>query len=433
MGDSPHILLVDDDETRRELLAIVLATTTDGVRVEPADDAVALGVALNDASPNAVVAAHPCAWLPGTTLLERLRGALPDTPLLLLAEEPSEELIRRALQLGVDDFVRSDAGAPLRLRDALRRLLRRAPAASQPQPEHSGDRRAPATTAEPDAPTLPGAVQPTPAAPPARRRTALGPPTGPPPDRAPSKPQAPAPAEPPSRPQTPTPAEAPTATMRALVRKGAPEAADEPTEVAGPGLDLLLDEAGLGWFRCRLDGALLDANQAFLALVGTEDVSAAQRQLPRLGFGEARWSDFVARVRDQGQLVESRLEFRTLADERRFVNLTLRGASAGRDQPVIDGIVVDQTEVERLWERLGELRAGEASGPAPGVITLDHHRRRRPVAKALEPVGLATDKERLRARGCDLGQGYFFSQPVDLAAARGMVGASFGSIQAIQV
>ncbi len=387
MGDSPRILVVDDDETRRELLSIVLATAADGLQVELVEDPVALGAALVDGRTRAVVAAWPCSWLPGLQLLDRLRGALPDTPLVLLAEDGTEELIRRALRLHVADFVQADSGAPLRLRDAIRRLLRH-PATEATRPRGptpgSGDRRAaaPTSSAEDAAPTLPGAHRPAPTRD-ERRRTSLGPPTGPSPTEAPEL----------------DPPDAPAETMGALGRKTAP-AGDAPTEIGGPGLDLLLDEAGLGWFRCQPDGRLLDANPALLTLVGAGDLEEARRRLPRLGFGEARWSDFVARVRDEGQVTESRLELCALDGEKRFVNLTLRGASAGRGLPVVDGLVLDQTETERLWERLGELRAGDM--PGAGVITLDQRRRRRPVPKGLEPVGLATDKEQLLGLSHDL-------------------------------
>jgi signal transduction histidine kinase len=388
------VLLIDHDGTRRELSTLVLRGSLD-LPVAAVADAVALGDALRAGPYSAVVAAWPCDWLPDAALRERLRSALADTPLVLLVDALDEPIARQALAMRAADLVVSDPTAALRLRDAVRRAVGR-----------PGITTSPGVAAPPPRPAEPPASL----GPPVTRRERRGAPSRPPEPELlpPTMPGVPLPgaqtaAPDPEPSPAPTRAEAPTATMRALDRANVKRSAEEPTELGRPGLETLLDQAALGWFRCQLGGRLIDCNQALATLAGAEGIEQARERFARLGLDEERWQGLVSRVRRRGRLTESRLELTDLAGNKRYVTLTARGASLAADRPpVLEGVAVDQTETEGLWRRLEGLRVDGSA--ADGVIDLEAHRRRvdEAVRAELEPVGLRTDPDRLRALSHDL-------------------------------
>ena len=123
MAASLRILLVDSDAVRRELVKIVLDAAIDGAWADVVGDPVTLGQVLGDPAPAAVVVGHPSDWLTEFEVVERLRDAFPAVPLVVLGPDPTERVVSASMRLGVSDYVGWDAGAPLRVRDALRRLL----------------------------------------------------------------------------------------------------------------------------------------------------------------------------------------------------------------------------------------------------------------------------------------------------------------------
>jgi signal transduction histidine kinase/DNA-binding NarL/FixJ family response regulator len=349
VADTLRILLVDGQAARCELLKIVLDAAIDGCYVDVVGDPIRLGEMLQSTDVAAIVVAHPCPWLDGFELLERVRQAFPHKPVLLLADEASEEVASAALRLGAADLVVHDDSAPLRVRDALVRIL----AAHGGVERRGADRRAPSSRPRnprpaPDGIRLPGGAEPL----------------------TPTLPGTPVP-RPEGSPRTT--ADSSTATMKALVRNQ-PEraldvdlsAADLPTELGRPGLEELVQHADVGWFRCDVDGFILDLNDALLTLM---EASRGDIRLNRLGLTQPRWRSFIQAVRSNGSVTETWLELKTVTGARRVVSLTLRGSSEGRTRAVIDGLVVDTT--------------GLATDPSASasVIELDEVRRAKELAE----------------------------------------------------
>ena len=383
MAATLRILLIDGDAVRRELVKIVLDAAVDGGFVDVVSDAVSFGGILRDEPPSLTIVGWPSEWLPGFEVVERVRDAFPDQPLILIAPGADEAVVSAAMRLGVSDYVSWDAGAPLRVRDAALRLL----ASRLLIDRRQNDRRAggpPAearatvpASAEPLPPTVPGRASPTPPV-----------------------------ADPPvADPPVADPTDAPTATMPAL-RPGRRTPADLPTELGRPGLRALLEEAGLGWFRCEPDGTVLDSNRSFRALFGA--TAASIDRLSSLGMSKERWAGLLKRIKETGRVVEHRLPLRTLGGDARYVSLTLRGASAGKTRAVVDGLLVDATETEHLWGRLGDLRVGQHPSDDPDVIDLELRRQRvdradvDPSGDTDEDVGLGSDRDRLLGLSHDL-------------------------------
>ncbi len=369
MAETLRILLVDGEADRRELLKIVLDAAVEGCFVDVVGDPVRLGELLGATDVAAVVAAHPSPWLEGFELVERLQDAFPDSPVVLLVNAADESTASAALRLGLADLVVHDSSAPLRVRDAVARVLaergvldrrrtdRRAPAVDRPQSERRTQPGVPLTgqDAQPLPPTTPGTPMPHPPHPPRSR------------DRS----------------------DTPTAVMKALDRKRPSDSrkvsipsTEMPTEVGDrPGLKELVERAAVGWFRCDLDGVLLDANDAFLT---TMESKRGDIRLSRLGLTKTRWKGFMKDIRKEGAVTETGLELKTVSGTRRVVSLTLRGSSASKETPVIDGLMVDTTDLETI------------RGDVP-VIELDERRR----AKEAEEATLA-ERDRLLGLSHDL-------------------------------
>lgn len=381
MAETLRILLVDAHADRRELLKIVLDAAVDGCFVDVIGDPVRLGELLRATDVAAVVAAHPSPWLEGFELIERIRDAFPDAPVILLADEADEAVASAALRLGLADLVVRNESAPLRVRDALARVLVERGVIER----RLTDRRAPSAGSQDSA---------APAGP-TQRRTEPGslpgvPLTGQ--DSGPLPPTTPGTAapHPPHPPRAKDRADAPTAVMKALDRKRPADArkvsipsGEAPTEVGGrPGLKELVERAQVGWFRCDLDGVLLDANEAFLAVM---EAKRGDIRLSRLGLTKTQWKGFIKRIRKgDGGVTETGLELRSVTGLRRVVSLTLRGSSASKDQPVIDGLVVDTTDLETVRGNVA-------------VIELDERRRAKEAEEAT-----AAERERLLGLSHDL-------------------------------
>ena len=373
MAASLRILLVDSDAVRRELVKIVLDAAIDGAWADVVGDPVTLGQVLGDPAPAAVVVGHPSDWLTEFEVVERLRDAFPAVPLVVLGPDPTERVVSASMRLGVSDYVGWDAGAPLRVRDALLRLLASRSLIDRRRSDRRGGGPRPVPLSgvdpEPRPPTTPGRPAP-----------------------APKK--------------VSDPSDAPTATMPVLKpkRRGP---ADLATELGRPGLKALLEEAGVAWFRCEPAGDVMDSNRSFRALFGA--TSASVDRLGRLGLSSDRWTALVSSIKETGRVTESRMPLKTLGGDVRYVTLTLRGASAGKTQPVIDGLLIDATETEHLWERLGDLRVEQHVGDDPDVIDIEDRRRQRadrgdadPAGDTDSEVGVTSDRDVLLGLSHDL-------------------------------
>lgn len=115
-----EILVVEDDESIRNLIVSQLQDA--GFEVVTAADGLEGLAALRDRRPDAVLLDINMPRMDGFTMLERMKSdpATSNLPVLMLSAQSSPEDIRRAVQLGADDYI----GKPFESRQLLRRVDR---------------------------------------------------------------------------------------------------------------------------------------------------------------------------------------------------------------------------------------------------------------------------------------------------------------------
>ena len=115
-----EILVVEDDESIRNLIVSQLEDA--GFAVATAADGLEGLAAIRERRPDAVLLDINMPRMDGFTMLERMKSN-PETsnlPVLMLSAQSSPEDIRRAVQLGADDYI----GKPFESRQLLRRVDR---------------------------------------------------------------------------------------------------------------------------------------------------------------------------------------------------------------------------------------------------------------------------------------------------------------------
>jgi two-component system chemotaxis response regulator CheY len=115
-----EILVVEDDESIRNLIVSQLQDA--GFEVSTAADGLEGLEAIRDRRPDAVLLDINMPRMDGFTVLERLKSdpETSDLPVLMLSAQSSPEDIRRAVQLGANDYI----GKPFESRQLLRRVDR---------------------------------------------------------------------------------------------------------------------------------------------------------------------------------------------------------------------------------------------------------------------------------------------------------------------
>jgi CheY-like chemotaxis protein len=117
-----RILVVEDDESMRELLRLHLSSA--GYAVEVAEDAIAAGYALLKAPPDLIICDVEMPHMDGIELVAALRAdkAMPQVPVIFLTSD--EEREGRARELGVTEYLNK----PVRLEELLKAVYRHLPA-----------------------------------------------------------------------------------------------------------------------------------------------------------------------------------------------------------------------------------------------------------------------------------------------------------------
>ena len=122
-----RILVVEDDESMRELLRLHLSTA--GYTVEAAEDAIAAGYAVLKAAPDLIVCDVAMPHMDGFELVSALRAdkALPRVPVIFLTSDADEG---RARELAPSEFLEK----PVRLEELLAAVTRHLPLAGRSRP-----------------------------------------------------------------------------------------------------------------------------------------------------------------------------------------------------------------------------------------------------------------------------------------------------------
>jgi DNA-binding response OmpR family regulator len=98
------ILVIEDDADTRDFIATILHRFNHEARLA-ATAAGGLEMA-RDERPDAVLLDILLPDLPGTTVLERLRAARPDVPVIMMSAITDEAVARRTLSHGAFDYIR---------------------------------------------------------------------------------------------------------------------------------------------------------------------------------------------------------------------------------------------------------------------------------------------------------------------------------------
>lgn len=104
--ESKTLLIIEDDETMR--LAMKRIFELDGFTVKLAADGTELSAVLEDSSPDLILLDIGLPWLNGFELAQLLKEHkdLKKIPLVFVSGKTSEEDIKKAFEVGADDFIK---------------------------------------------------------------------------------------------------------------------------------------------------------------------------------------------------------------------------------------------------------------------------------------------------------------------------------------
>lgn len=104
--DPKVLLIIEDDETMRSGMKRIFES--DGYVVKMAEDGSALSKVLEDSSPDLIMLDVGLPWINGFELAQLLKEHkdLKKIPLIFVSGNTSEEDIKRAFEIGADDYIK---------------------------------------------------------------------------------------------------------------------------------------------------------------------------------------------------------------------------------------------------------------------------------------------------------------------------------------
>lgn len=138
MNSLPRILLIDDQESDRELSTLVLTSEFKRVDIEQVGSAAEFSAALASGLFGLVITEVDLEWGDGLEVIQLIRDLRPDCPIILFTASAGTELWNDALRLQVDGYVGKTSEGfvelPAAVRAALFRARRRALATAKDAP-----------------------------------------------------------------------------------------------------------------------------------------------------------------------------------------------------------------------------------------------------------------------------------------------------------
>jgi PAS domain S-box-containing protein len=122
----PRILIIDDDREDRSLATVVLSRELPDSRLVEIEEAGGFAVALTRGGADLVVTENRLQWSDGLKVLETVREANTDVPVILFSDEVDTELVVRGMKAGLTDYVPKSSRGFLRLATAAREALEQA-------------------------------------------------------------------------------------------------------------------------------------------------------------------------------------------------------------------------------------------------------------------------------------------------------------------
>jgi signal transduction histidine kinase len=117
---APRVLLVDDNPDDRALVRRVLTQALGAHDACEVLDEPSLAAALAEGAPDLVVTDYQLGWSTGRTVLERVKAAHPEAPVVMFTGSGNEQLAADLVVAGLDDYVVKSPKYRMRLETAVR-------------------------------------------------------------------------------------------------------------------------------------------------------------------------------------------------------------------------------------------------------------------------------------------------------------------------